>query len=445
MKKTIFTALLIIAGTAVLYAFLSAEPVQYENRLPDQITEKIKKDELVKLTQQLVSIRSDFGEDEAANHREIAKFLAGYLEGLGMDVKIFEPEPNFPTVIGRIKGNGDGYKFGLMGHYNTVMPGDMSKWKFDPWSAEYKNGRIYGLGAYDQKIAIAAGLIATRAFLESGTDFQGELVHLYIPGEGAQVHSLPYIVEDNPEALAADWYLDTDAMSADILSYSGGWTWVTVRTEGVAAHTGGKRADGKPGRPPNAIVHLARIITELRKVDEWMEYEKHELFPRPDYDGKPIVEIGTISGGYKVNQVPDIAEADVDIRLLPGQSPEQVLKEMRALFDRLKKDIPELKATVEPFATQWVAPHYWEKINDQDPLVKAIKKIAPAYSGRTPEFVSGLGGGRPDLWATGAIWMNFGLPGGGENMHSPNEFAEVDVGLKRAYMYAELLLEILQK
>lgn len=41
--------------------------------------------------------------------------------------------------------------------------------------------------------------------------------------------------------------------------------------------------------------------------------------------------------------------------------------------------------------------------------------------------------------------MNFGLPGGGENMHSPNEFAEVDVGLKRAYMYAELLLEILQK
>ena len=66
------------------------------------------------------------------------------------------------------------------------------------------------------------------------------------------------------------------------------------------------------------------------------------------------------------------------------------------------------------------------------------------YLGRVPEWEGGSGGGRPDIWETGAIYVSFGLPGGGAKAHSPNEYAVVESGLKRAQLFAELLLKMLE-
>jgi len=272
----------------------------------------------------------------------------------------------------------------------------------------------------------------------------GDLVLLYIPGEGAQVHSLPYIIKNQRELLKADWYLNGEG-GENIVKISGGWTWVKVRTKGVTGHTAGTRGDGKPGRPINAIFKLAKVLTAIENFDNWMTYQKHPLFARPLYDGKPVVEAGKIEGGYKVNQVPDWAEAQVDIRLLPGQSPDGLLAEMRALFDRLKKEDPEIDVSVEPMTTQWTPMKYWNKLNDDDPLIKAIREIAPAYIGRVPEWSGSGGNARPDIWESGAIWVNFGGPSGkGGNAHSPNEWANPEVGVKRAQLWAELLLRMLE-
>ena len=268
-------------------------------------------------------------------------------------------------------------------------------------------------------------------------------MHLFIPGEGAQVHSLPFIVEEQPELLKADWYLDTEG-GPNIVKISGGWTWVKVRVTGVGGHTGGRRGDGKPGRPVNAIYKLAKVLTEIETIDKWMTYEEHPLFRNPLYGGKPVVEAGKIEGGYKVNQVPDWAEAQIDIRLLPGQSPEGVLQEMRALFARLQKEDPELQVTVEPMTTQWVPMHYWETLTDNDPFVRAIREVAPDYVGRSPGWTGSIGGGRPDLWATGAKWINFGIEGSGENAHAPNEYASIDAAMRRARLYAALVLRMLR-
>jgi len=94
--------------------------------------------------------------------------------------------------------------------------------------------------------------------------------------------------------------------------------------------------------------------------------------------------------------------------------------------------------------TQWVPVKYWEKLNDNDQFIKTIREIAPAYIGRVPEWTGGSGGGRPDIWETGAIYVSFGISGGGGNGHSPNEYANPEAGVKRAYLYAELLLRMLE-
>jgi acetylornithine deacetylase/succinyl-diaminopimelate desuccinylase-like protein len=117
---------------------------------------------------------------------------------------------------------------------------------------------------------------------------------------------------------------------------------------------------------------------------------------------------------------------------------------MRALFEKLKKSDPELEVTVEPMATQWVPLHHWESLTDDDPFVKAIREIAPRYIGRVPVWTGSIGGGRPDLWATGAKWVNYGIEGGGSKPHSPNEYANIDAAMNRARLYAALILRMLE-
>ena len=358
-----------------------------------------------------------------------------------MTVDIIEPTPNYPTVIGRLKGTAGKPAFGMMAHYNTVAVGDRSKWTVDPFGGEIRDGKLYGLGASDQKMAMAASIVAAKAVIDAGVPRRGDLVFLFIPGEGAQVHSLPFIVRDRPEVLHADWYLDTEG-GQDIVKIAGGWVWVKVAVDGVTGHTGGRGA-GIEGKPVNAIYRLAHVLTEIENVDGWMKYQKHPLFPHKLYDGKPIVEVGKIEGGYKVNQVPDHAEAQIDIRLLPGQSPDGVLAEMRALFAKMQQTDPQLKVSVEPMTTQWVPMKYWDSLTDDDPLVKAIREVAPPIIDHTPGWTGSIGGGRPDLWATGAKWVNFGISGGGSNAHSPNEYALIAGGMKRAELYAKLLLRVL--
>ena len=404
-------------------------------------TKFIKDDDVATLCQKLVRIRSDYDEGVLANHREMAQFLGGELRALGFDVNIIEPEPNYPTVIGRLRGTERKPVFGMIAHYNTVAVGDTTKWTDDPFSGLIKDGRVYGRGSADQKMALTSALIGTKAIIDAGIKLRGDLVLLFIPGEGAQTHSLPYILKDKPELLKADWYLDTEGGN-DIVKIAGGWVWAKVTVTGTTGHTGGTAAGGK-GRPVNAAYKLAKVLMAIEDVDTWMTYKKHPLFPAPEYDGKPVVEVGKIQGGYKVNQVPDVAEAQIDIRLLPGQSPDGALGEMRALFAKMKQTDPALDAKVEAMTTQWVPMKYWDTLTDDDPVVKAIRELAPAATGHTPGWTGSIGGGRPDLWAVGAKWINWGFSGGGANAHAPNEYATIEGGVKRAQLFTKLILKVI--
>jgi acetylornithine deacetylase/succinyl-diaminopimelate desuccinylase-like protein len=407
-----------------------------------EVEKHIREGDVQDLAQQLVRIRSDYDEGVLANHKEMANFLAGRLRDLGMQSHVFEPTPNYPTVIGRLKGTTGTPTLGMIAHYNTVAVGDRSQWTVDPFAGVVKDGRLYGLGASDQKMPMAAALTAVKAIVDAGVKLNGDLVLLFIPGEGAQVHTLPMVVRDHPEVMRADWYLDTEG-GPNIAKVAGGWIWVKITVEGITGHTAGRRPDGGEGRPVNAIFRLAKILTAIEDPTAWMTFQKHTLISNPLYGGNPVVEVGKIEGGYKVNQVPDRASAQVDIRLLPGQTPDGVMSELRAVFAKLAKNDPELKASAEIMTQQWVPMKYWETLNDNDPLVMAIREVAPPILGSVPGWSGSIGGGRPDIWATGAKWISFGGGGGGGNAHSPNEFASVKGGVTRATLYARVILRVL--
>jgi acetylornithine deacetylase/succinyl-diaminopimelate desuccinylase-like protein len=401
----------------------------------DNVLARIDRQALVELTQKLVRIRSDYSEGSLANHNEIAAFLASELKNLGMEVTVLEPTPRFPMVVGRLAGTQGTPVLGTMGHYNTVPVGDRERWSVDPFGAEIRNSRIYGRGAADQKSGIAALLAATRAIVESGVKLRGTLLHAYIPGEGAQEHVLPLVADAEPERIRADWYLDTDG-GPDIIQVAAGHIWLKITVKGKSAHPGGDQPW------VNAASKLARLVLALEDVDRWMTYEKHPLFE--SLGGKPRVVLGTLRAGEAVNQVPDIAEAQIDIRLNPNQTVDGVLGELNALLTRMKADDPELDVTLARLpGTQNVPYHHWASITPDEPLVKVIREVAALRLGREPGFKGSRGGGRPDLWRIGTKWISWSANVGGGS-HAPDEWADIEGIQRSAQVYAEILMKILE-
>jgi len=402
----------------------------------EQVLERIDRQALVELTQALIRIPSQYSEGQLAEHRPIVTFLENELRSLGMEVSVLEPTPHYPMVIGRLRGTGGQPVLGMMGHYNTVPVGDRSRWTVDPFGGETDAGRIYGRGASDQKGGIAAVLMATRALVGAGVRFQGDLIHAYIPGEGAQDHVLPHVADTRPELIQADWYLDTDG-GPDIIQVAAGHIWLKLTARGKSAHPGGDTPW------VNAASKLAAVLVAMGDVDGWMIYERHPLFT--GLGGRPRVEVGTIQAGRAVNQIPDQAVAQVDIRLNPKQTVNGVMRELNALIDRLKAADPDIDIAVEQLpGTQVVPYHYWASITPEDPLVAAIRDVSAARLGRTPGFRGSRGGGRPDLWRIGTKWISWSANVGG-NSHAPDEWVDVEGVVQSARVYAEIMLRMLRQ
>ncbi len=424
-----------LAAVAVLWiaAFPAAAP-QGESPTLDQVLARIGKQQVVELTQTLIRIPSEYSEGKTANHRQIASFLEAELKKLGMEVTMVAPTPDYPMVIGRLRGATGKPVLGMMGHYNTVPVGERSRWTVDPFGADITNGRIYGLGASDQKGGIAALIVATRALIQSGVRLRGDLIHAYIPGEGAQDHVLPHVADRTPELIRADWYLDTDG-GPDIVQVAAGHIWLKLTATGKSAHPGGD----KPW--VNAAAKLAKVVVAMGDVDGWMTYEKHPLYT--SLGGKPRVEIGTLQAGQAVNQIPDQAVAQVDMRLNPRQDVDTVLKELQALITKLKAGNPDIDVKFEKLpGTQHVPYRHWATITPDDTLVKTIREVSGARLGRTPGFVGSRSGGRPDLWRIGTKWISWSANVGG-NSHSPDEWLDIEGVYQSARIYAEIMMRVL--
>jgi acetylornithine deacetylase/succinyl-diaminopimelate desuccinylase-like protein len=90
----------------------------------------------------------------------------------------------------------------------------------------------------------------------------------------------------------------------------------------------------------NAIERMVPVIGAVNRLEDTLPYQPHPLLP-----GGPIVNVGTIHGGTKHNQVPDRCTISVDIRLLPSQ-------DASAVRDVVQRAVDEWGAEVE-YSPYW--------------------------------------------------------------------------------------------
>ena len=262
--------------------------------------------DVVSLLQQLVRIPSVNPDNapgtEQIGEETLAVFLSGWLESIGAEVSLEEIKPGRPNLIARFAPL-DGRPRILLGpHLDTVGVGGMI---IEPFSGEIRDERVWGRGASDTKGPMAAmlwalhehqGLLADLPVAVDFVAFMGE--------ESGQWGSKDFVKKHHADYCFA---IVGEPTAMQVVNVTKGSLWATLRATGKAAHS------SQPERGENAILKLTRALDQLdHHLGRQLASYTHPVL------GHSTMNVGMIRGGARPNIVPDLAEAEIDIRITPA-------------------------------------------------------------------------------------------------------------------------------
>ena len=142
---------------------------------------------MTNLIRKLIQIKSVSGSES-----EIQKFIFNYLVKLGL-----KPAWKQGNVWVKIKGKDGAKALIFNAHVDTVVPGEIKNWFDSPWSGTIKKGKIYGLGASDEKAGVAALLMLAEKLVKNQPEVDIWLMFVVseeVDGSGTKIalKSLPY-------------------------------------------------------------------------------------------------------------------------------------------------------------------------------------------------------------------------------------------------------------
>jgi acetylornithine deacetylase/succinyl-diaminopimelate desuccinylase-like protein len=278
---------------------------------------------VTELCRALVCIPSEnpSGAPESAGEEAIGRFVGEFLSAHGASVEFEYVAPGRPNVYGWFPRPSVAKTTILFApHLDTVPARGMT---IDPFKGEIIDGRLLGRGATDTKGPMAAMLWALIT-----TDLSKLNVAVGFAGladeEADQLGS-----RISARRREADFVVVGEPTDLNVVYTHKGTAWMQLDAHGKAAHA------AAPEAGINAIELLTQAFAALKR-------EFPDLCPAPTNEtlGKPTISLGTISGGVKINVVPDHSRAEIDIRTLPGQ--EEMVPAVQAF---LAHRFPEVQVT----------------------------------------------------------------------------------------------------
>lgn len=398
-------------------------------RVADEIDAR--RNEFVTLLQNLVRIPSVNPSPEW--EKPLAQFVAQYTQDLGMEVRQHEPETNRVSNLARLSGTGGTSRASPLpnllyyAHLDTVPAGDERNWRFPPFSATLADGRLYGRGAKDCKLGMAAALAAAAATRSAGIALAGDLL-LVTPADeetGGHLGIASMIDAGWLDGIAACIYGE-GAPDRLTIGANGGVQF-RVTTHGRSAHTAWKHLG------VNAILQacaLAPLIDGLTFDD---------CPPHPIVRGQPVASVNMIAGGFKLNVVPDTCSFDVDLRFPPGYTETQALAHVTRAIKGLRADERYHDLEVELQALSVMRPY---AVSPDQPVVMALAAAVSEATGHVPE-ATGMPASSDARW----IYLDGRIPivncsFGNASGHLPNEYVDLEGYLAniKAYAWTNLLL-----
>jgi succinyl-diaminopimelate desuccinylase len=296
-----------------------------------------------------------------------------------------------PNLISSLS-EGAGPHLILIGHMDTYPAGDEGQWAHPPFSGLIDDGRLHGRGAGDMKSGLSALLFAYLALAHTRA-FSGRVTFMAVSDEmNFSPHGARWVLGQRPDLLG-DAALDAEPTSPDFVLFGEkGMVWVEVICSGVSG--AGAFAPGQP----NAIELMMDVLRDLARLREWPVTLPPEVIAGLQMGGGttgvdpaaltyvsdnvlPLVtvNIGTITGGRKINLVADECRAEVDIRLPPGLRLPAVLEFLDNVFAKHDRAQYRVIQSTEP---NWTDPN--------DPLLRHLYASVTQVRGVAPRPEIGI-------------------------------------------------------
>ena len=268
--------------------------------------------------------------------RQATRYITDYLDTKCIEYQVVGPDPEKPNIVSSFKTPRQGKHLILNGHMDVFPVGNPGGWSHDPWGGELVDGKVFGRGACDMKAGTTASIYTYALLHELMDELNGSLTLTAVSDEesGGRLGA-GWLVENMPETIG-DCCINGEPSSPYTIRFGEkGILWLKVRVQSKGGH------GAYPHLSENPIKVVAKLITELETLNQTpvaypenllkaIEEGRNEAERALGAGGADVmsrlsVNIGTIEGGVKVNVIPRECSFEVDLRLPPGLSKEDVM------------------------------------------------------------------------------------------------------------------------
>lgn len=291
-----------------------------------------------------------------ADTGQAADLLSRLLQAEGIEVRRIEGAPGKVNLVARLAGKSQKGSVMLL-HHMDVVPADAARWPVDPFSGQVKDGYLHGRGSVDMKGLGVLQLLTFIAIKREGLPLEHDLVLLASADEeSGGEFGARYLLEHHPDVVKADYVLDEGGFGTrDLLSDSGRLIygisvaekkilWCRLKTTGTAGHGSQPQGDNPNDRLMEALRRLQTLGGNAEGSPLLSEIATRvgplSSNPFTGAIARDTMSVTSLRSGVgdppKVNVVPSLAEATVDIRLLPDTSMDAFLEQVNALLSDLE-------------------------------------------------------------------------------------------------------------
>ncbi len=345
------------------------------------------------------------------NEKPAARYLGSLIEREGIAVEYIETAPNREVAVATLKGDGSKRPLMLCNH-TDVVPVESQYWDVPAFEGVMKDGRVYGRGAVDMKGCGVMQLMAFLLLARQQTPLKRDIVFCAVPDEEAgSEQGMVWLCENRPDIVDVEFELSEGGGGSSrfggqpaklftVATNEKDICWLRLTAVGTPGHGSRPHAD-------NSAVHLIRALNRLTDWDRGVTFtpdteayvaklgeagllketsDRQALEQRIRATSEfyamflNTLNLTMLDAGIKANVIPAKSTAVIDCRLLPGQSKEDWIRQVRERIDddRIQVEL-ESPDQGEPEQVPWDT-ELFRVIND---VVKEAMEDAVVVPGMT--------------------------------------------------------------
>ena len=402
-------------------------------------------DELFALLSKLISFDSQ-NYVSRGNERLCAEYLADVYRDMGLETELYMPDdvpgmtahPAYnqnrgtdsrPNVDGIMYGSDRDARILVAAHTDTMPVGEPGEWFVNPFGGEIRDGKLYGLGAGDNKEGLAAAVYAVKALQNAGAPIRKTIVlNAYCDEEyGGGGGALAACLRHNYEVI-----VNLDGGNFEIWrSALGGGCFSIEITKDKSTDT--------------ATQTVEALYYVLQRLEQMGELRRAELRSNPLYVGSDMERAAfRLHGFHCGNAGSDLNRGSIAFAIYSDKTKEEIDREFGRLNAELFETLAKNGFHVGPFVPESRFFEYREAAPDSMALT-LIKKCTKEIIARPVKVCGACLSDLSIFLAFGcAISFSFGvlrdfsLPGGA---HQPNEYVECNQALQHTKALALFLLD----